>query len=489
MCTNKKNYKCITIRKELEMSYLDELQKATNRATTENGGATNASTLDPCLDFFALGASKRNDIDSAVRLFVKAYAKDKTTALRTLFYFRDIRGGQGERDIFRACMEELSAIDPAVADNMLEFIPEYGRWDDLLYHRAANGVAVKIVKEQLLKDAKTDTPSLLGKWMPSENASSEVTRKAAQNWAKSLGLKPSQYRKMLSKLRAKIDILERKMSDKKWMDIKYENVPSQAFRKHTAAFDRNDHERYQEFIGAVNKGEKKVNTSTVTTAEVIQNVKKGDNNSANAIWKSLDNFVPEDLNAIVVADVSGSMMGRPMEISTSLALYFAERNKGYFANKFITFSERPQLVEVLGETLTEKLRNIESADWWGNTNIERTFDALLAAAVASGDTENVPRVIYIISDMEFDQCATGADETAFENAKRKWKEAGLELPTVVFWNVDARSDNTPATKFDTNVTLVSGSNQSAFRFAMEGKTPEQLMHEVIDSDRYKQIKA
>lgn len=469
------------------MSYLDELQKATNRVTTENGGATNASTLNPCLDFFALGASKRNDIDSAVRLFAKAYAKDKTTALRTLFYIRDIRGGQGERDIFRACMEELSAIDPAVADNMLDFIPEYGRWDDLLYHRAANGVAVKIVKEQLLKDAKTDTPSLLGKWMPSGNASSEVTRKAAQNWAKSLGLKPSQYRKMLSKLRAKIDILERKMSDKKWMDIKYENVPSQAFRKHTAAFDRNDHERYQEFIGAVNNGEKKINTSTVTTAEVIQNVKKGDNNSANAIWKSLDNFVPEDLNAIVVADVSGSMYGRPMEISTSLALYFAERNKGYFANKFLTFSERPQLVEVLGETLAQKLRNIETADWGMNTNIEKTFDALLAAAITSGDTENIPRVIYIISDMEFDWCATGADETAFENAKRKWNEAGLELPTVVFWNVDARSNNTPATKFDKNVVLVSGSNQSAFRFAMEGKTPEQLMHEVIDSERYAQI--
>lgn len=472
------------------MSYLDELQKATNRATTENGGATNASTLNPCLDFFALGASKRNDIESAVRLFAKAYAKDKTTALRTLFYIRDIRGGQGERDIFRACMKELSAIDPAVADNMLEFIPEYGRWDDLLYHRAANGVAVKMVKEQLEKDMKAfkDGPiSLLAKWMPSENASSEVTKKAAQNWAKSLGLKPSQYRKMLSKLRAKIDILERKMSDKKWMDIKYEAVPSQAFRKHTKAFDRNDHDRYQEFIGAVNKGEKKVNTSTVTTAEVIQNVRSGDNDSANAIWKSLDNFVPEDLNAIVVADVSGSMYGRPMDISTSLALYFAERNKGYFANKFMTFSHRPHLVDVVGDTLTEKLRNISTADWDMNTNVEAAFDALLAAAKNSGDLENVPKVIYIISDMEFDSCVSGADETAFENARRKWSEAGLELPTVVFWNVDARSNNTPATKFDKNVALVSGSNQSAFRFAMEGKTPEDLMNEVVNSERYAQI--
>lgn len=471
------------------MSYLEELQKATNRTTTENGGATNASSLNPCLDFFALGASKRNDVDSAVRLFSKAYAKDKTTALRTLFYIRDVREGQGERAIFRACMEELAAIDPEVEKNMLKFIPEYGRWDDLLYHRAGNPEAVNIVRLMLDNDLRSPIPSLLAKWMPSENASSEVTRKAARNWAQALGLKPSQYRKMLVKIRTKLDILEQKMSNKKWMDIKYENVPSQAFRKHTAAFDRNDHERYQEFIGAVNKGEKKVNTSTVTTAEVIQNVKKGDNNSANAIWKSLDNFVPEDLNAIVVADVSGSMYGRPMDISTSLALYFAERNKGIFANKFLTFSNRPRLVDVVGNTLTEKLNNISMADWDMNTNVEAVFDVLLSAGTLSGDKESIPRVIYIISDMEFDQCATGADETAFENARRKWNEAGLELPTVVFWNVDARSDNLPATKFDRNVVLISGSNQNAFRFAMEGKSPEELMHEVIDSKRYAKIKA
>ena len=471
------------------MSYLDELQKATNKATTENGGATNASSLNPCLDFFALGAAKRGNPVEAGGLFYKAYLKDKATALRTLFYIRDVRGGQGERDIFRECMNQLEAFDKETADKMLKFIPEYGRWDDLVLTRSSNPVAVKIVKEQLLKDSKTDTPSLLGKWLPSENATSSITRAEGRAWAKALGLKPSQYRKILSKLRKQISILESKMSDKKWMDIKYENVPSQAFRKHTAAFDRNDHERYQEFIGAVNKGEKKVNTSTVTTAEVIQNVRNGDEDSANAIWKSLDNFVPEDLNAIVVADVSGSMYGRPMDISTSLALYFAEKNKGAFAGKFLTFSRSPRLMEVSGTTLTEKLGNISCADWGMNTDIEKTFDVLLKAAVTSGDTENIPRVIYIISDMEFDACATGADETAFENARRKWKEAGLELPTVVFWNVDARSNNMPATKFDANVVLVSGSNQNAFRFAMEGKTPEQLMHEVIDSERYAKIKA
>lgn len=471
------------------MSYLDELQKATNRATTENGGATNASSLNPCLDFFALGASKRKDPEAAARLFSKAYAKDKTTALRTLFYIRDVRGGQGERDIFRACMEELAAFDIDTADKMIKFIPEYGRWDDVVYHRSANKTAIEMIKKQLEEDDKSDAPSLLAKWMPSENTSSKITIIAAKNWAHALGLKPSQYRKLISRLRKKIHLLEQDMSANKWGEIQYDKLPSQAFRKHTTAFKKHDEERFTAFTTKVNKGEAKINTSTVTTAEVIQNVRKGDNDTSNAIWKSLDNFVPEDLNAIVIADVSGSMYGRPMDISTSLALYFAERNKGVFANKFMTFSNRPRLVDVVGTTLTQKLKNIETADWDMNTNIEAAFDALLTAAKASNDFENMPKVIYIISDMEFDACVTGADETAFENARRKWSEAGVELPTVVFWNVDARSDNVPATRFDRNVTLISGSNQNAFRFAMEGKTPEDLMNEVINSDRYKQITA
>ena len=480
------------------MSYLTELQKATNKGTTENGCATNISSLNPCLDFFALGAAKRARLKEAVSLFKKAYATDKTTALRTLFYIRDIRGGQGERDIFRACMEELDAFDIENAQKVYKFIPEYGRYDDLLYNRAGNKVAVQIVKDQLEKDLKSDNPSLLAKWLPSQNTSSKVTRLAGKNWAKALGMTDKEYRKALSKLRKKIHLLEQDMSTKKWGEIEYDKVPSQAHRKHVKAFVRNDGERYKEYLDEVKNGGKKLNTSTVTTSEVIANVRalsvkeldKTEETAVNTIWDSLDDVIPKDLNGIVVADVSGSMYSgkpRPLDISVSLALYFAERNKGVFANKFLTFSENPRLAEVRGETLTQKLDNIENAEWGMNTNIERTFDCLLQAAVASGDTENIPKVIYVISDMEFDYCVTGASETAFENARRKWNEKGLELPTVVFWNVQSRGNNLPAIKFDKNVVLISGSNQNAFRFAFEGKTPEDLMFEVINSDRYKQI--
>ena len=192
------------------------------------------------------------------------------------------------------------------------------------------------------------------------------------------------------------------------------------------------------------------------------------------------------MNAIVVADVSGSMIGRPMKICTSLALYFAERNKGEFANKFITFSEHPELVEVIGDTLEQKLRNIETADWEMNTNLEAVFNLLLKAAENS-TKEEIPKVIYIISDMEFDCCVDNSNDTIFENARKKWNEFGLELPTVVFWNVSSRNIQTAATKFDKNVSLISGSNQSSFKLAFENKTPIDLMNEVVNSERYSKI--
>lgn len=468
------------------MDFLSQLQQDANKGYTENGAVTNISSLNPCLDFFALGAAKRNNPEEAVRLFTKAYGKDKQTALRILFYIRDVRGGQGERGIFRACFEELEAFDKPVAEKMYKFIPEYGRWDDLVLGRAGFKEVSRIVKDQLEKDKNSDAPSLLAKWLPSENATSKRSKANANNWAIALGLSKKEYRKLLSSLRKKIRLLEQDMSEQRWNQIQYDKLPSQAFRKHTGAFMKHDKERYSDFVNKVNSGEKKINTSTLTTAEVIENVGK-DDDSANALWKSLDNFVPEDLNGIVVADTSGSMWGQPLKICTSLALYFAERNKGYFANKFITFSETPRLVEVLGDTLIQKLRNIETAEWGMNTNLEKVFNLLLGSALASNDCEHLPKVIYIISDMEFDACVENADETIFNNAREKWARCGLELPTVVFWNVCSRGNNLPATKFDKNVSLISGSNQAAFKLVFGGKTPEETMLEVINSDRYKQI--
>lgn len=477
------------------MSFLNELQKTTNYTLTENGAVTNKSSLDANLDYFALAGAMRSRVSDTRKMFAKAYATEPLTALRTLFYLRDIRGGQGEREIFRAGLQELEKIDPEVARLVIQenWIGEYGRYDDMFAlnkGETLNEIA-KFVDTQLTEDeknmAENKPVSLLAKWLPSENASSKTRRGQAVALADMLGLSPRKYRKRLSALREYIKLVEQKMSTKQWAEIDYSKVPSQASRKYVKAFMRNDEDRYRDFLSKVEKGEVKINTSTLYTYEVFDMVSRGEDRAANAMWKNLPDYT-NGTDALVLADVSGSMYGRPMSVSVSLALYFAERNKGTFNNKFMTFSANPQVVDVVGNSLTDKLNFIESRDWGMNTDLEAAFDAILTAAVNSGQGQDgMPKVLYIISDMEFDQACSRPSESIFDNAQRKFKEEDLELPHVVFWNVNARNDQAPATKFDNRVTLISGSSQSTFQHAVGGKSPVELMNEVVNGERYARI--
>lgn len=472
------------------MNFLDELQKNTNRGRTENDAATNLSSLDPVLDFFSLAGAMRGRPAEAVELFQRAYAADPQAAVRTLFYLRDIRGGQGERDLFRAGLAWLDQYQGGALDKVLKLVPEYGRWDDLWGVLTDERIAT-LIKDQLARDeismAKGESVSLLAKWLPSVNTSSSDSVKLGRRIARVLGFKESQYRKLVASLRRHIKLLEQQMSAAQWAEIDYSKLPSQAHRKHVKAFHRHDEGRYADFLAKAVKGEAKLNTNTLYTYEVFDAVQAGQNEAADAMWANLPDYT-QGTRALVMADVSGSMSGRPMSVSVSLALYFAERNIGPFKDHFMTFSERPQLVKVLGKTLSQKLRNIESSAWGMNTNLEAAFDAILAAALSSKDgAEAMPSVLYIISDMEFDACVTRPDATLFENAQVKFEAAGLKLPHVVFWNVDARQTQAPATKFDDRVTLISGLSQSTFRYAVEGKSPLELMDEVINSERYAPI--
>ena len=467
------------------MAFLDELTQGTNYTTTENGALTHVSSLNACLDFFALGGAKRNDLEGGERLFAKALSEDAEKAIRTVFYFRDIRGGQGERTVCRAYLRELYKIKPQVFKQIISFVPEYGRWDDLIDFVDCEEVQ-QLIKNQWEQDLDATHPSLLAKWLPSHNTSSAKTRKKGRQWAAVLcGGDVRKYRKALSRLRATLRVLERDMTAGRWGAIQYSSLPSQALRKHTAAFWRNDERRYSEYLDNVKKGTAKVNASTLYTYEVYDLLHK-DETTAEVLWQNLPIYTQD--NALVVADVSGSMMGRPMSVSVSLALYFAEHNKGTFAGKFMTFSRRPHLVSVVGDTLKEKVSNIERADWDMDTNIEAVFDVILNAAVNSRATqEDLPKVVYIVSDMEFNECSNPS-QTIFDNAREKFEAKGYSLPTLVFWNVNARSNAVPVTAYDNNVVLVSGCSQTVFDMAVSGKNPIECMHDVLNSERYSQIK-
>jgi len=484
------------------MGFLETLESNTNKhKLTENNALTNASSLDPVLDFFSLAGAMRGRDQEALDLFKKAWASDRDMALKALFYLRDTRGGQGERQLFRTIFKWLHDREPGVVEKLDPLVPEYGRWDDFL----VTPNTISVIADQLKKDKDNMVArkpvSLLAKWLPSENASSQATRKRARKIMKLLGYTPRQYRLVVSELRKYIRLLEQQMSQKQWDNIDFEKIPSQAHKKHIKAFKRHAEARYEKYLESVNRGEKKINTATLYTYQVYDLVKNDwddvQDQAANAMWNNLPDYT-SGANALVVADVSGSMEGtywggnkrtiEPISVSVSLALYFAERNKGPFNGYFMTFSENPQLHRVNGQTLREKLESIEDADWGMNTDIQKAFDAILKAAVDSGaKAEEVPKVVYIISDMEFDEGTSGNRETNFEEAKRKFQEVGYELPHLVFWNVDARQTQAPATKYDNNVTLISGLSQSTFQYAVAGKTPLESMNDILNSERYSPI--
>jgi hypothetical protein len=461
-------------------TYLKNLQKGTNKKLTENGADTLLSTMNPLVDFFAMGGATRDNPALGLDLFKKAFSFDNQKAIRILFYLRDIRGGQGERELFRNCLAYLGKSEKETAKKIVEYIPEYGRYDDMF--SLPVDMFTPFIMEQISKDWKSDTPSLLAKWLPSENTSSKKTVSLAREIRSKLGATSKEYRKTLSTLREKIKLVEHNLTNKDYDSINYEIIPSQASLKYKKAFYRNDEVNYKAYIESVKKGEKKINASTLYPYQIYENV--GDD-TAEALWGALPDYTQGN-NAIVVADVSGSMSGRPMSVSVSLALYFAERNKGQFKDHFITFSEKPHIQKVTGKTLQQKMNSIETADWDSNTDLEAVFDLLVDTAVKNNSSpDEMPSTIYIISDMEFDSCIGGG--TNFEAIDKKYKKAGYKRPHVVFWNVDARQKNCPVEENQEGVTLVSGSSASTFKLVMEGKTPTDLMEDVINSDRYLKI--
>ncbi|SKT46478.1 DUF2828 family protein [Mycobacteroides abscessus] len=476
-------------------TFLDELLREDNLTLTENGAATNKSSLNAVVDYFAAAGAMRDTPAKAAELFEKAFLEDPQTAVRTMFYLRDVRGGQGERAVFRECYRSLAAMAPATAEALLVHIPEYGRWDDVFYDgsNVTPGISA-LIGDQLVKDAKDfsegKSVSLLAKWLPSDK--SKARKDLAINLRKAIGLDQRKYRKVLSRLRSRISLLEHDMSAKRWKEIDWGKLPSRAHKTHVKAFYRNTPAEYQAYLDSVVKGEAKVNAGTLYPYELYDMVHAGQAKAADALWANLHDYTRGN-DGIVLADVSGSMWGRPMSVSVSLALYFADRNQGAYKDHFMTFSSTPKLEKVTGRTLSERMNAIQhSTTWCGSTDLFAAFRAILEAGKRSGE---VPKTLYVVSDMEFDAAfglgrwgrQPSASATIFEAAKREFADAGLELPHVVFWNVNARNSNYPALAHDGHVTLVSGLSPTVFGMAVEGKSPAELVQDVVNGPRYQQI--
>lgn len=491
--------------------FLNGLKDASNLTYTENGALAHKTTKSKLYDMFAMGAAyrKRSEED-VILLFKNAYEENPEYAMKCLFWCRDVRGGAGERRFFRVCMNWLAKNHPEAAERNLAYVAEFGRWDDLycFIDTPLANKALEVIKQQFILDLSCKTPSLLAKWMKSENASSKETRHLAAITREYLGLTPREYRKALSVLRKRTNVLERLMSAGKWDEIKFDAIPSRAGIIYKNAFARRDiiKEKYKAFAEDKNT---KVNAAALYPHEVVEKALQARSRSlndtdrlmVNKYWENLPNWVKDaNFNGICVCDTSGSMAGTPINVAISLSLYCAERAGGPFANHYISFASRPQLIETNGVDFVDKVDRIYRTNLVDNTNIEAVFDLLLNTAIKSGcSQEDIPQNVVIISDMQMDAargCSRYYDyhtgqyvynnlapaETLMESIRTKWAQHGLKLPYLIYWNVDAR-DNT-ILDGSPDVSYVSGFSPSIFKSILTGKTGIDLMYEALNSERY-----
>jgi hypothetical protein len=484
---------------------LEYLKQKVNMTETENGAATYESTGSECLDLFAtIGALRRESDAEIITRFARAYTENPDSAMKLIFFGRDIRGGLGERRVFKVLLKWLAENEPASLLKNLEYVPEYGRFDDLLVLMGTpcEEAMLTVLRKQFAADMealkKDGDVSLLAKWLPSINASNQDARMNGKKVAKAFGLTEAKYRKALSALRNKIRIIENNLRERDY-SFDYEKQPSRALFKYRSAFARNDRERYTAFISAVNSGEAVMHADNVAPYELVapylegRQWSKNEKNTLNATWASLPDFGGDE-NAIAVIDTSGSMYGGdhlPAAVALSLGLYFAERNTGMFGNHFIEFSARPQLIEIKGETFADRLRYVASFSEVANTNLEAVFDLILDTAVENNvPQDELPAKLVIISDMEFDCCVDNASATNFKNAQQKYKAHGYELPQIVFWNVASRNRQQPVTQNEQGVALVSGVTPRIFSMIAGGiVSPYVFMMDILGRERYAKIEA
>ena len=449
---------------------------------TENGMKTLVSSLDPVVDlFFKIGARRGGSITVE---FARAFEAEPNLALRVLLWSRDVRGGAGERELFREVLRHLELNQPSVLPQLIDLVPEYGRFDDLLVFETP--AAEKLAFEKIQAALKSGS-ALCAKWMPREKSSKSAVARQLRQF---LGLTPRAYRKLLADLS---ETVEDQMCAQDWTKIQYDHVPSVAAARYQKTFSRHDEAGYASYRAGLVSGTRTVNAGAVYPYDVIKSIQSGGAvEVAEAQWAALPNYLGDQL-ILPMVDVSGSMgcaVGGNanltcMDVAVSLGLYISDRNTGAFHNMFLTFSERARL-EVLNGSLSSRLNQLMRSEWGMNTNLHAAFDAVLNLAVKNSvPAADMPQYILILSDMQWDACVT-QDDSGMEMIQRKYETAGYDMPRIVFWNLSSRGGDVPV-KFDqAGTALVSGFSPSIMTsiLAAENFDPRSVMMTTLNQPRY-----
>ena len=476
------------------MNFATAAKKIGNTTLTENGAVAYNTTSSNLLDLFSIiGAMRTRTEEEIIQKFSAAFAEDKLLATKMLFYCGNIRGGLGERRTFRICLKWLANNYPSIVKANLKFIPHFNRWDSLfslvgtpVENKMWDFIAITLKSDMdeciaASLDNRDAHISLLAKWMPSENASSKKTKELARKAISRLGVAPKAYRQILTNLRSQLNIVETQMSSGDWNNICYAKVPAYAMKNYRNAFRNHNLEGFNRYVESLSKGETKINASTLYPYDIVRSYMSKlpqygwmwhnsfpalDTEDAilEAQWKALPNYVDDENNVLVMADVSGSMYGQPLYSSIGLATYFAERNSGDYKNLYMTFTNDPHFIALNeNSNLLTNLQKVMKTDMGYSTNLDKAFTYILFHATMNGvSAEELPKALVVISDMEIDPYFRGSKGFDFlETQKRKFEANGYKLPKLILWNVESRQDTYLTQSED--VILVSGQSASTFK--------------------------
>ena len=458
------------------------------------------------------------DAVEALRLFITSYEEDPLYTMKWLMYARHIKLGLGERDIFRMMLTKIGDLHPEMA---LQFIIgtelwNYGRWDDVLriffdttstiLHDGLGEVISNQFRRDVIGCSLGDSISLLAKWMPSNNTSSKQKRSESVILQSLLHLNAREYRKILSRLREHLEVVDRKASLNQWNDINYNHVPSKANLKYRQAFLKHDEERRKAYLTSLQKGDEavKINANSMFLYDIVQayveksgywgEILKSHDETLEQLWKAQeapkgyeDILIIRDGSASMCQQLTGNSSVTALSVADSIALYCAQHNKNEsFKNRFITFSNRPQMVDIsMCQTLRDKLRRLHRFDDYSNTDIEATFDLILDTAVKNHlPQEELPSSCLIISDMQFDQATKHEDNTTvIESCRQKFESLGYTMPRLIFWNVSVYAHNTiPVQMHPSGVILVSGFSKSIVDMVVSRElNPETALKAELDA--------
>lgn len=503
------------------MNFATAMYREGTHKLTENGAAAYDSTAQGALlDLFSqIGALRPRTDREIEQKFAAAFQEDKLLATKMMFYSGDIRqGGLGERRTFRVCLRWLAENHPEIVNKNIELIPYFNRFDSwfvlcgtkcekLMWENVARTLAADMKAYNASTATKIIPVSLLAKWMPSENTSSVKTRQMAIKAMRALHLEPRKYRKMLSALRKHINVVERQMSAGEWSLIDYAKVPSYAMHNYGSAFAKHDHERFDAYLKSVSKGDVKINAATLYPYDLVEKYMSGGYNYnrygdcvindkldevVEAQWKALPNYLTKPMNTVVMADVSGSMRGRPMATSIGLAIYLAQRNTGLYHNQYMTFTNEPHFVNIKeGASLLENVQKVAAAGVGYSTNLEKAFQEILNVAVANRVPVNqMPKTFVVISDMEIDRyMRPGRHWDFLKVMEARYNAEGYALPRIILWNVNARKDTVLSQ--DEHTLFVSGQSASVFKQIcqnLDGVTAYDLMIQTLNGPAYNKVR-